>query len=239
MIVKLVPRFRELQNQLQDWTEWANQKVMQAARRLSKDKAELKTLRREKEEMEWLKKEKKTLEENTMKKLSEMENALSKASGQVERANDAVWRLEVENLALRQEMEAAKLRAAESAASCQEVSKREKKMLTKFRSWERQKILFLEELAVERRKLAQLQLELEQAQNVQLQSESCVAHLSALNHGESLMKLSHIQAVTRSNPTALLFSAEVSEELMHGNMLRLDGNKLRRQRTNCLRRPTQ
>nr|KYP58154.1 MND1-interacting protein 1 [Cajanus cajan] len=38
MILKLVPRIRELQNQLQEWTEWANQKVMQAARRLSKDK---------------------------------------------------------------------------------------------------------------------------------------------------------------------------------------------------------
>nr|KYP72784.1 MND1-interacting protein 1 [Cajanus cajan] len=32
MILKLVPRVRELQNQLQEWTEWANQKVMQAAR---------------------------------------------------------------------------------------------------------------------------------------------------------------------------------------------------------------
>ncbi|KAH0992400.1 hypothetical protein GBA52_003883 [Prunus armeniaca] len=77
----------DLQNQLQEWTEWANQKVMQAARRLSKDKAELKSLRQEKEEVERLKKEKQTLEENTMKKLSEMENALCKASGQVERAN--------------------------------------------------------------------------------------------------------------------------------------------------------
>ncbi|KAA8548547.1 hypothetical protein F0562_000186 [Nyssa sinensis] len=68
MILKLVPRVQELQNQLQEWTEWANQKVMQAARRLSKDKAELKTLRQEKEEVERLKKEKQTLEENTMKK---------------------------------------------------------------------------------------------------------------------------------------------------------------------------
>lgn len=172
MIVKLVPRIRELQNQLQEWTEWANQKVMQAARRLSKDKAELKTLRQEKEEVERLKKEKQTLEENTMKKLSEMENALCKASGQVERANAAVRRLEVENAALRQEMEAAKLRAAESAASCQEVSKREKKTLMKFQSWEKQKSLFQEELATERRKLSQLQQELEQAKDLHNQLEA-------------------------------------------------------------------
>ncbi|KAK9933602.1 hypothetical protein M0R45_020792 [Rubus argutus] len=50
-------------------------------------------------------------------------------------------------------MEAAKLRAAESAASCQEVSKREKKTLMKFQSWEKQKTLFNEELVTEKRKL--------------------------------------------------------------------------------------
>ncbi|KAJ4845707.1 hypothetical protein Tsubulata_014577 [Turnera subulata] len=172
LIMKLLPKTRELQNQLQEWTEWANQKVMQAARRLSKDKAELKSLRQEKEEVERLKKEKQTLEESTMKKLAEMENALCKASGQVERANSAVRRLEVENSALRQEMEAAKLRAAESAASCQEVSKREKKTLMKFQSWEKQKILLQEELATEKRTVAQLLQDVELAKQQQEQQEA-------------------------------------------------------------------
>ncbi|XVE65705.1 hypothetical protein DITRI_Ditri08aG0021200 [Diplodiscus trichospermus] len=172
MILKLVPRVRELQNQLQEWTEWANQKVMQAARRLSKDKAELKTLRQEREEVERLKKEKLSLEENTKKKLIEMDGALSKASGQVEHANATVRRLEVENAALRQEMEAAKLRAAESAASCQEVSKREKKTLMKVQSWEKQKTLFQEELVTEKRKVVQLLQELQQAKVIQEQLEA-------------------------------------------------------------------
>ncbi|XP_075654403.1 putative E3 ubiquitin-protein ligase RF298 [Castanea sativa] len=172
LILKLVPRVRDLQNQLQEWTEWANQKVMQAARRLGKEKAELKTLRQEKEEVERLKKEKQTLEENTMKKLSEMENALCKASGQVERANSAVRRLEVENAQLRQEMEAAILRAAESAASCEEVSKREKKTLMKFQSWEKQKTLFQEELSTEKRKVTQLLQELEQDKCLEEQLEA-------------------------------------------------------------------
>lgn len=172
LILKLVPRVRDLQNQLQEWTEWANQKVMQAARRLSKEKAELKTLRQEKEEVERLKKEKQTLEENTMKKLSEMENALCKASGQVERANSAVRKLEVENAQLRQEMEAAKLRAVESAASCEEVSKREKKTLMKFQSWEKQKTLFQEELSTEKRKVTQLLQELEQDKCLEGQLEA-------------------------------------------------------------------
>ncbi|PQP99918.1 putative E3 ubiquitin-protein ligase RF298 isoform X2 [Prunus yedoensis var. nudiflora] len=180
MILKLVPRVRDLQNQLQEWTEWANQKVMQAARRLSKDKAELKSLRQEKEEVERLKKEKQTLEENTMKKLSEMENALRKASGQVERANSAVRRLEVENAALRQEMEAAKVRAAESAASCQEVSKRERKTLMKIQSWEKQKVLLNEELVTEKRKFKQLLQEVEQAKDLQEQLEVLVLSFFSL-----------------------------------------------------------
>lgn len=172
MIMKLVSRVRELQNQLQEWSEWANQKVMQAARRLGKDKAELKTLKQEKEEVERLKKEKQTLEENTMKKLSEMEIALFKASGQVERASAAVRRLEVENATLRQEMEAAKLHAADSAASCQEVSEREKQTLMKLQSREKQKTMFQEELAAEKRTLMQLQKELQQAKDVQDEAEA-------------------------------------------------------------------
>ncbi|CAN0898562.1 Putative E3 ubiquitin-protein ligase RF298 [Linum grandiflorum] len=171
MIGKLLPRVRLLQNQLQEWTEWVNQKVMQAARRLSKDKAELKLLRQEKEEVERLKKEKQTLEENTMKKLTEMENALRKASGQVERASSAVRRLEVENAALRQEMEAAKLHAAESAASCQDVSKREKKTLLKLQSQEKQKGLLQDELGIEKRKVSLLLHDLEVAKQKQEQQE--------------------------------------------------------------------
>ncbi|KAF6142561.1 hypothetical protein GIB67_039525 [Kingdonia uniflora] len=172
MILKLVPRVRELQNQLQEWSEWANQKVMQAARRLGKDKTELKTLRQEKEEVARLKKEKQALEDNTVKKLSEMESALDKAASQVERANATVIRLEGENSKLRQDMEEAKSRAAKSAASCEEVSEREKKMLSKFQSWERQKSMFQEELASEKRKLAQLQQEVEQVKDFHDQLEA-------------------------------------------------------------------
>lgn len=108
-----------------------------------------------------------------MKKLAEMENALGKAGGQVERANSAVRRLEVENAMLRQEMEAAKLRAAESAANCQEVSKREKKTQLKFQSWEKQKTLLQEELAAEKCKVMQLLQDLEQARQLKEQLEVC------------------------------------------------------------------
>ncbi|KAK8959151.1 putative E3 ubiquitin-protein ligase RF4 [Platanthera guangdongensis] len=70
LLLKLIPRARELEVQKQEWTEWAQHKVMQAAHRLSKDKNELQTLRLEKEEVARLKKEKKILEENAKKKNS-------------------------------------------------------------------------------------------------------------------------------------------------------------------------
>ncbi len=44
-ILSLKIRVKELETKLQDRTEWAQQKVMQAARRLRKDLAELKALR--------------------------------------------------------------------------------------------------------------------------------------------------------------------------------------------------
>ncbi|CAH9071810.1 unnamed protein product [Cuscuta epithymum] len=214
MILKLVPRVRELQNQLQDWTEWANQKVMQAARRLSKDKVELKTLRQEKEEVERLKKEKKMLEENTMKKLQEMASALGKASGQVDRANAAVRRLDVENAVLRREMEAAKLYAADSAASCQEVSMREKNTLIRFHSWEKQKTMFQDELATEKCKSAQLQKDIEQAKHLQNKLEARWkleqnSKEEFLSHARSLRKeRQQIDASFKSKEDAIKLKAE-------------------------------
>ncbi|KAK1390389.1 hypothetical protein POM88_018567 [Heracleum sosnowskyi] len=75
------------------------------------------------EENQRLKKGKQTLEDSTMKRLSEMENALRKASGQMDRANAVVRRLETENADIRAEMEASKLSVSESVNTCLEVFK--------------------------------------------------------------------------------------------------------------------
>ncbi|XP_060964083.1 putative E3 ubiquitin-protein ligase RF298 [Cannabis sativa] len=209
MVLKLVPRIRELQNLMQVWTEWANQKVMQAARRLGMEKEELKILRQEKEEVERLKKEKQTLEENTMKKLSEMEFALSKASGQVERANSAVRKLDEENAALRQEMEAAEQRAATSAASCEEASKREKKTSVEFQSWEKHKTFLQEELTMEKHKLSKMIQELEQAKYRHEQLEARWQQEKKLKE-ELYMQSSSV----RKDREQLEVSAKSSENMM-------------------------
>jgi hypothetical protein len=173
LILKLVPRLQELQDELQGWTDWANEKVMHAAHRLGKDQRELKALRLGKEEAGQYKKEKQILEENTMKRLSEMENALGNATGQVEILNSTALSLEVGKSVLKRELDAAKLRALESAASYQEVVEREQMTLKKAQSWEGQKVLLQEELEREKCKVAELQQELDKAKNLHNQIEVC------------------------------------------------------------------
>lgn len=173
MIVTLLHQIKDLEKQVKERKEWAHQKAMQAARKLSHDLTELKMLRMEREETQRLKKGKQTLEDTTMKRLSEMENALRKASGQVDRANAAVRRLETENAEIRAEMEASKLSAAESVTTCLEVAKREKKCLKRLLAWEKQKSRLQEEIAEEKEKILELQQSLAKIKQEQKESEVC------------------------------------------------------------------
>lgn len=172
MMLKLMHQIRDLEMQLKERIEWAHQKAMQAARKLSKDLAELKTLRTERDETLHLKKDKQALEDTTMKRLSEMENDLRKASGQVDRANSAVRKLETENAEVRAEMEASKLSAAESVATCHEIAKREKKCLKRVQTWEKQESKLRDEICDEKQKIAQLQKELSLIRDLQKEMET-------------------------------------------------------------------
>ncbi|CAH9144454.1 unnamed protein product [Cuscuta epithymum] len=163
-IVSLVRQAKDLERQVKERKEWAHQKAMQAARKLSNDLTELKMLRMEREDTQGVKKGKQVLEDNTMKRLTEMENALRKASGEVDRANSAVKKLENENAEIRAEMEACKLSASESAIMCMEVAKREKKCLKKLSVWEKQKSKLQEDIAAEKQKISDLVAQLAQVE---------------------------------------------------------------------------
>ncbi|KAL6183604.1 hypothetical protein ACLB2K_045015 [Fragaria x ananassa] len=171
VIVTLLHQVKELEKQVKERKEWAHQKAMQAAKKLSHDLTELKMLRMEREETQRLKKGKQTLEDTTMKRLSEMENALRKASGQVDRANAAVRRLENENAEIRAEMEASKLSASESVNTCLEVAKREKKCLKRLLAWEKQKGKLQEEIGEEKQKILELQQQLARIKQDQKEAE--------------------------------------------------------------------
>ncbi|XP_073010231.1 MND1-interacting protein 1-like [Typha latifolia] len=152
-IYDLIRQIRELESLVNDRRKWAQEKALQAARKLSNDLTELRMLRLEREQNQRLKKGKQAFDDATMKRLTEMENALKKASQQVDRANAVVQRLETENAEIRAEMEAAKLSASESAKSCQEAAKREKKCRKKLQAWEKQRQKMEDEIAEERKKV--------------------------------------------------------------------------------------
>ena len=101
LILKLITRVQELQNELHGWNNWTNQKVMQVTNRLGKLQAEFKTLRKEKQDAELLKKDKKIVEENAVKRISEMENAMENTKKQIESAASATLVLEAENSLLK------------------------------------------------------------------------------------------------------------------------------------------
>ncbi|KAL9273607.1 MND1-interacting protein 1-like protein [Drosera capensis] len=197
-LLALMHQVKDLERQVKERKEWAQQKAMQAARKLSSDLTELKILRMEREETQRLKKGKQTLEDSTMKRLSEMENALRKASSQVDRANAAVRQLEVENAEIRAEMEASKLSASESVTTCLEVAKREKKCLKKLLAWEKQKTKLSEEIAAEKQKISDLQQQLVVINSAQKEAEvRCCAYPCLAQGAEppSLMyKLSYFMA---------------------------------------------
>ncbi|KAG2330811.1 hypothetical protein Bca52824_001991 [Brassica carinata] len=172
LVLKLAPRMKDLQNELQVWTDWANQKVKQATSRLLKDQPELKALRKEKQEAEELRKERQILEENNTKRRSEMEFALSKMTRQLEKANNAVRRLEMEQSLLRKEREAANVRASEAAVNYKEAKERVQRTLKSSQSWEGQKVLLQEEVKSQRDKVAELQQEVAKAKNRQNQIEA-------------------------------------------------------------------
>ncbi|XAR58512.1 hypothetical protein NMG60_11013939 [Bertholletia excelsa] len=176
LILFLVPQLQVLQKELHGWTDWANKKVMEAARRLGKDQAELKMLRQEKEAEEKFKKEKQILEENTVKRLSEMECALTNATGQVEMANSTGRQLEEENALLKKDLEVARLQALESNANLQEASVREQEAQKKIQSWDIERSLLQEEVSKNKCRVAELEKALGKAKHLYNQIEARCQH---------------------------------------------------------------
>ncbi|KAL6865328.1 hypothetical protein ACP4OV_016479 [Aristida adscensionis] len=163
MVLILVQRQKEVHAHMQDWTDWAQEKVMQVTRRLAKEKEELQSLRKEKEDADRLQEERHNLEESTRKKLLEMESAIARANAQLEKADASARRREAENAQLRLQMEAAKRHAAESAAKFEELSRKDEKTHKRSQYWESERALLQDELAAEKSKLSRVQQQLQHA----------------------------------------------------------------------------
>ncbi|KAL6655917.1 hypothetical protein ACP70R_006743 [Stipagrostis hirtigluma subsp. patula] len=160
MVRDLIKQTREMEAQLKERKEWAQGKAIQAARKLGADLTELRVLRMEHDENQRRKKEKQVMEDDTMKRLTHLENELKKKSGQLDRSNATVQRLEMENAEIRAEMEAAKLSASETEKQCQSLLKKEKKDSKRLDVWERQKAKLKEDIAECKTKITQAEKEL-------------------------------------------------------------------------------
>ncbi|CAA0825505.1 Putative E3 ubiquitin-protein ligase RF298 [Striga hermonthica] len=169
LLLMIVPLKAELERELQGWCNWANEKVMQAAGKLMKEHAELKTLRQEKEDIEKSKKDKQTVEESMVKRLAEMDNALANTTGQIELTSCTVRRLEVENNVLRREMEDARMEARGSAVKLEEAVAKEQEMMKKLQVCEVEKGLMVEKLSITRREKAELESRIGKMKNRQNQ----------------------------------------------------------------------
>jgi len=173
LILKLITRLQELQDELLGWNNWTNQKVMQVTNRLGKLQPEFKTLRKEKQDAELLKKEKKLAQETAVKRISEMENAMENTKRQIDSAASAALMLEAENSLLKKELDAAKLWVVESMASHQQALESEQTALKQAQSWEGQNSLLRDDLEKEKHKLFNLQQELHKEKNLQAKIEVC------------------------------------------------------------------
>ncbi|TVU09344.1 hypothetical protein EJB05_42814 [Eragrostis curvula] len=160
MVRDLIKQTREMEAQLKERKEWAQGKAIQAARKLGADLTELRVLRMEHDENQRRKKEKQVMEDDTLKRLTQLETELKKKSGQLDRSNATVQRLEMENAEIRAEMEAAKLSASETERQCQSLARKEKKDNKKLDAWERQKAKLKEDIADCKTKITHAEREL-------------------------------------------------------------------------------
>ncbi|XP_059295609.1 putative E3 ubiquitin-protein ligase RF298 [Lycium ferocissimum] len=156
-IMLLIPQMKTLQKELQQWSDWAMEKVMQATRRLGKDQSELKMLRQEKDDAERFQRERQMLEESTMKRLAEMEQALVNTNASIEYANSTLHKLGGENGVLKKEMEASKLSNEVSTITLHKALAKEQETVKKCQAGEVEKRSLQEEFSILKQEIADLE----------------------------------------------------------------------------------
>ncbi|KAF1874486.1 hypothetical protein Lal_00029913 [Lupinus albus] len=223
VIINLLHQIKDLEKQVKERQEWAQEKALQAARKLTSDMTELKTLRKARDEIQRLKQGKQPLGDSTAKKFSEAESGLRCASVELDRANAVVRKLEQERAEIRAEMEASKLSASETAIACKEVAKREKKLLKKLQAWEKQKAKLQKEITDEKEKIMQTKEELDQIGQIKKEAEAaceqervqnnsglCKAGDTGMDrlHGECLGAGPHSSLVVAANEEVRISFAE-------------------------------
>ncbi|XP_004247551.1 putative E3 ubiquitin-protein ligase RF298 [Solanum lycopersicum] len=179
-ILFLTSHLKTLQEELQGWSDWANEKVMQATRRLCKDQAELKRMRQEKEDAENVHQEKNMLEETTMRRIMEMEQALVNTNSMGETINSLLNTLEMDNVGLKKDLEAVMPSAGKHAMNVNNALAKEQEALKKCQAADMEKRSFDEDLSAIKQEKTSLQQQQEKANKVLHQ------YKDLFNHEESV-----------------------------------------------------
>lgn len=156
LALKLVQRLGELKLEVQVWTDWANERVMQSTNRLVNERTVLLSLKKDKVDFE-------EPDVFTRKKLEETQRALDSTSCELDRVNSLVQEL-IDKISLcRREKKAVQVQGEQSDASLASILSKKTESMNRLKSMETEKILLQEEIAAERSKLSKLLQSLEQA----------------------------------------------------------------------------
>ncbi|KAK3034286.1 hypothetical protein RJ639_034090 [Escallonia herrerae] len=159
VILRLVVQIRDLMSRAEGRKEWAKQKMLQAAQKVSHDLLKQRKLRMEKVEVkELMKNHILEFEDRSWKRFLMTADAVRQANSQLNHVTEAVRRLKNQNSDIRANVEAYKLSASESNRLLHEAEKREKKSL--------KKVMTLEEC-----RQLQKQIDEQREKNLQLNHE--------------------------------------------------------------------
>nr|GLL42624.1 putative E3 ubiquitin-protein ligase RF298 [Ipomoea trifida] len=125
-IMTLMMHKQLLQQELEGWTDWASEKVREAAQKLSKEQPELRMLRQEREETHNFEA---LMEEKVKQRQSELEGELSDFHSQMRLSNSAVQRLEAERAKLKKGIADSLMKNIQSSVNLKETVEREQELL--------------------------------------------------------------------------------------------------------------
>ncbi|XP_066393841.1 putative E3 ubiquitin-protein ligase RF4 [Miscanthus floridulus] len=156
LALKLVQRLGELKLEVQVWTDWANERVMQSTNRLVNERTILFSLKKDKADFEGP-------DVFTRKRLEETQRAIDSTSCELDRVNSLVQELTDKISLCRREKKSVQLQGEQSDASLASILSKKTEAMNRLKSMETEKILLQEEIAAERSKLSKLLQSLEQA----------------------------------------------------------------------------
>lgn len=162
----LMQRKKQLERELQGWSDWTSVRVGQTAQKLRRNKEEMKKLRQEAAATDdnnyWTHNE---------KHIYELDLAVNNVKSLMETVNATLLELQAEHTILLKKLEDSKLLSLSPNQILQEIKVREQELLKQSRKFEAEKKFFQEDLARLKAEAAKLQQQIDKARKRQHEFE--------------------------------------------------------------------